>query len=218
MSKKVDLILCLSLGYLGIHKFYEKKIGIGILYLFTVGLFAIGWIYDCMKLGIEICNKKTTTTNNSPLEPSSTTIEELKPIITSTLNDINIVENKVTDKIETTSTNIKISKRDALSNSMNPSPIWNEGTEAQQEFATDLVDNFCNRFAKYLCWGIKDHIITSNDADDITDSIYISINAIDDAKWWCNKKNTNDFTIVSKLLENDEVSLNNVKKLKKEYN
>ena len=27
----------------------EKKVGLGILYLFTVGLFGFGWIYDCIK-------------------------------------------------------------------------------------------------------------------------------------------------------------------------
>lgn len=38
--------ICLFLGFLGIHKFIEKKTGIGVLYIFTVGLFGIGWIYD----------------------------------------------------------------------------------------------------------------------------------------------------------------------------
>lgn len=38
--------VCLFLGFLGIHKFIEKKTGMGVLYIFTVGLFGIGWIYD----------------------------------------------------------------------------------------------------------------------------------------------------------------------------
>lgn len=58
MNKKIDFILCLTLGYLGIHKFYEKKISMSILYLFTGGLFFIGWIYDCIQLGIGIYTKK----------------------------------------------------------------------------------------------------------------------------------------------------------------
>ncbi len=45
-NKWVSLLLCLFLGYLGAHKFYEGKIGMGILYLFTVGLFGIGLIVD----------------------------------------------------------------------------------------------------------------------------------------------------------------------------
>lgn len=45
-SKAVDLLLCIFLGWLGIHKFYERKIGMGILYWFTGGLFFIGWWID----------------------------------------------------------------------------------------------------------------------------------------------------------------------------
>lgn len=49
-NKWVAFLLCLFLGYLGAHKFYEGKIGMGILYLFTVGLFGIGWLVDCIVL------------------------------------------------------------------------------------------------------------------------------------------------------------------------
>lgn len=38
--------VCLFLGYFGIHKFIEKKTGMGVIYIFTVGLFGVGWIYD----------------------------------------------------------------------------------------------------------------------------------------------------------------------------
>lgn len=49
-TKKVDkttaLILCILFGYFGAHKFYEGKVGMGVLYLLTMGLFCIGWIAD----------------------------------------------------------------------------------------------------------------------------------------------------------------------------
>lgn len=45
-NKWVAFCLCLFLGFLGAHKFYEGKIGLGILYLCTVGLCGIGWIVD----------------------------------------------------------------------------------------------------------------------------------------------------------------------------
>lgn len=49
-NKWVAFLLCLFLGGLGIHKFYEGRIGMGILYLFTGGIFGIGWIIDCIIL------------------------------------------------------------------------------------------------------------------------------------------------------------------------
>lgn len=45
----VKFIICFFFGFFGVHKFMEKKIGMGILYLFTMGLFGFGWIYDCIK-------------------------------------------------------------------------------------------------------------------------------------------------------------------------
>ena len=49
-NKWTAFLLCLFLGYLGAHKFYEGKAGMGILYLFTGGLFGIGWFIDCIVL------------------------------------------------------------------------------------------------------------------------------------------------------------------------
>lgn len=49
-NKWVALLLCILLGYLGVHKFYEGKILLGIVYLCTFGLFGIGWFVDCIAL------------------------------------------------------------------------------------------------------------------------------------------------------------------------
>lgn len=49
-NKWVAFLLCLLLGYFGAHKFYEGKAGAGILYLFTFGIFGIGWFIDCITL------------------------------------------------------------------------------------------------------------------------------------------------------------------------
>lgn len=49
-KKQVALLLCIFGGYFGLHHFYVGKIGIGILYLCTVGLFGIGWIVDIIKV------------------------------------------------------------------------------------------------------------------------------------------------------------------------
>lgn len=45
-DKWISFLLCLFLGGFGAHKFYEGKAGLGILYLFTMGLFGIGWFID----------------------------------------------------------------------------------------------------------------------------------------------------------------------------
>lgn len=49
-NKWVAFFLCLFLGYLGIHKFYEGKVGMGILYLFTLGFFGIGALIDLIAI------------------------------------------------------------------------------------------------------------------------------------------------------------------------
>ena len=49
-NKWVAFFLCLFFGYLGAHKFYEGRVGLGILYLVTLGLFGIGWIIDTIAL------------------------------------------------------------------------------------------------------------------------------------------------------------------------
>lgn len=50
--RKKMFFVCLFLGYLGIHKLIERKYGMCLLYIMTVGLFGIGWIYDCIKYAI----------------------------------------------------------------------------------------------------------------------------------------------------------------------
>lgn len=47
-NKWIALSLCFF-TFFG-HKFYEGKIGMGFLYMFTFGLFGFGWITDLIKL------------------------------------------------------------------------------------------------------------------------------------------------------------------------
>lgn len=49
-NKWVAFLLCLFLGFWGVHKFYEGKILLGILYIFTLGFFGIGVFIDLIVL------------------------------------------------------------------------------------------------------------------------------------------------------------------------
>lgn len=49
-NRIVALLLCVFLGYWGIHYFYTGKIGMGIIYLITGGLCGIGWIVDIIRI------------------------------------------------------------------------------------------------------------------------------------------------------------------------
>ena len=50
LNKWTSFFLCLFLGVIGAHKFYEGKIGMGVLYFFTGGLFGIGALVDLIVL------------------------------------------------------------------------------------------------------------------------------------------------------------------------
>lgn len=49
-DKYVALGLCIGLGWIGVHRFYEGKIATGLIWLFTFGLCGIGWLIDLLIL------------------------------------------------------------------------------------------------------------------------------------------------------------------------
>ncbi len=51
-SLLIALILCAIFGALGVHRFYAGKAGTGILYLFTGGLFGIGYVIDIILIAL----------------------------------------------------------------------------------------------------------------------------------------------------------------------
>jgi TM2 domain-containing membrane protein YozV len=50
----VAWILLTFLGAFGIHRFYMGKIGTGIIWLLTGGLFLVGWLYDFCTLNRQV--------------------------------------------------------------------------------------------------------------------------------------------------------------------
>lgn len=63
-SRWLALAICYFLGVFGGHYFYVGRTGKGILYLFTAGLFGIGWLIDMISIALG----KFTDNNNLPLK------------------------------------------------------------------------------------------------------------------------------------------------------
>ncbi len=74
-NKKITLLLCIFGGYLGLHHFYNKQYKKGILYIFTVGLFYIGWIVDIILIWQKKENENEITQN---IETINKNDEEIK--------------------------------------------------------------------------------------------------------------------------------------------
>lgn len=49
-SKTTAILLCFFLGFLGIHWFYLRRPGLGILYLLTGGLLGVGTLVNFIQL------------------------------------------------------------------------------------------------------------------------------------------------------------------------
>lgn len=62
-SRGTALVLCVFGGMFGLHQFYVGRIGKGILYAFTAGMFLLGWFGDIVK----ILNRSFTDNVGNPL-------------------------------------------------------------------------------------------------------------------------------------------------------
>jgi TM2 domain-containing membrane protein YozV len=49
---RTTFVLCTLFGFLGIHRFYIGRLRSGLIYLFTLGLFGIGWVVDFILLAV----------------------------------------------------------------------------------------------------------------------------------------------------------------------
>ena len=53
-SRLAALLLCFFFGVFGAHRFYVGKVGTGIIYLFTIGGFGIGWLIDMITIACSV--------------------------------------------------------------------------------------------------------------------------------------------------------------------
>lgn len=124
MTKVLRFLVTLFFGYLGVHKFIDKKYGIGFLYLCTAGLFGIGWLYD------SVCSF------HSLIKPKNNNIDDYD--IDSTNTEVYIINNN--DDIQKTDkpTNINSS----VPNEFTEACIFNEIRIIQDSIY--LIDNSTN--------------------------------------------------------------------------
>ena len=71
-SSKTAQLLCDFLGMFGVHRFYAGKIGTGIIWLFTLGCFLIGWVVDA----IAISKGTFTDKDGRPLVNTNITVDK----------------------------------------------------------------------------------------------------------------------------------------------
>lgn len=65
MKNKDSMLCCVFGGWFGLHYFINKKVGMGIFYLLTGGIFGIGWFIDIIRIACTGENTNTTNNNNN---------------------------------------------------------------------------------------------------------------------------------------------------------
>lgn len=63
----VELLLCIFLGPYGAHRFYTGQYGTALLYLFTAGLFLIGWFVDIIRIIVRLVNRPASSRPHTEL-------------------------------------------------------------------------------------------------------------------------------------------------------
>lgn len=89
-NKSTALILCIFGGFLGLHQFYVGNIKKGLIYMFTMGFFGVGWFFDIIWILLGVFKDNTGTPlratkrqNNAP-----TKVEVInKEVIHKTVNE-----------------------------------------------------------------------------------------------------------------------------------
>ena len=164
------------LGFFGVHRFIDGSIGTGLLYLFTVGVFGLGWIVDVLNaLSLLFRNNKKRISNEDLLQlqkilmPGSTndivlSQEELIELsIQQAENDIRIVHEsanivKTTNKPDVYFSRMNLMKQHAehmlvlepyVPFNISPSDVLNEITENENESTKEFIVRYFNSVKAY---------------------------------------------------------------------
>ncbi len=70
-NNMTEFLLCLFLGFLGVHKFYRGENKMGVIYALTLGLFGLGWIIDIIILFIKLFTSKPEEEIDIPIITST---------------------------------------------------------------------------------------------------------------------------------------------------
>lgn len=134
-NKLIDFLLCLFFGYIGVHKFYEKNVKMGILYLFTGGLCGFGWIIDTIRLLVALLSKDNVISTESQehisAQPQVLTSSEIDPA-------------DEEPKVEI--------KSDPIPKAALPKPVVPESEKTYHLFSSIEVDNYLKyEYERDLC-------------------------------------------------------------------
>ncbi len=69
-SRLISFLLCVFLGYLGVHRFYVGKIGTGLLMLCTAGGLGVWWLIDVIFIACGSFRDKDGQRVSSWFEPA----------------------------------------------------------------------------------------------------------------------------------------------------
>jgi TM2 domain-containing membrane protein YozV len=98
----VAYLLWFMLGILGAHKLYLRRPLMALLYLFTAGLFLIGWIVDLFTMGeqVDACNERIFADEDHTdfLEDRIDELEDLVEELQDQLHDSSSSNQSVTQK------------------------------------------------------------------------------------------------------------------------
>lgn len=93
-KKQMKLVVVIIFGIFGVHKFIDKDIKMGLIYLFTGGLFGIGWIIDIIKSLTDVFEEKQKDNSSKNRKELPTITEEQKPSVFSVKQEDNIIYDK----------------------------------------------------------------------------------------------------------------------------